>query len=84
MTVNPYRQNRIRLFFIYQKRHQIEVLEDKTPCKNCGYMTNGDFYCFCGEVLCEECSNSEKCWECQDRDFEKKWEQDEYKGDTIG
>ena len=36
------------------------------PCVNCGFKTNGDFMCRCGNVLCESCSGND-CMPCRDR-----------------
>ena len=47
-----------------------EPEEPKRPCTNCGYMTNGDFICSCGNILCESCSD-DKCCECREKEERK-------------
>jgi hypothetical protein len=49
------------------------------PCVNCGFVTNGDFLCKCGEVLCESCSG-DHCNTCKDKK-ERKYDDSIFKDD---
>ena len=54
-------------------------------CANCGYPTNADFWCTqCEAVMCEQCSESNLCDTCLDKERERLLEMAEYDGDTIG
>jgi len=55
------------------------------PCVNCGFRTNGDFMCKCGEVLCESCSDKD-CNTCQEKyedEVERKWRSKDWM-DSLG